>query len=51
VAEWDHGSDTAVDPTFGLCVLQFWSVEKLAHDEHGVVTAEAEAVAEPDTDW
>ena len=40
--------DTALDPTSGLCVRQFRSVNKLAQDEHGVVTAEAEAVAERD---
>jgi hypothetical protein len=36
--------------TSGLCVLRFRAVDKLAQDEHGVVTAEAEAVAQRDAD-
>ena len=34
--------------TSGLCDLQLRPIDKLAHDEHSVMTAEAKAVAQRD---
>jgi hypothetical protein len=38
------------EPATGSCALRFQPVDKLAHDEGSVVTAEAEAVAQRDSD-
>jgi hypothetical protein len=44
----DHTGRRNLRP--GSCALRFQPVDKLAHDEGSVVTAEAEAVAQRDSD-